>query len=71
MLLAGLGGGIGLGLAWMLIARGDPTNGALPCSTFRQLVIGLGLTLGLGLVAGLVPAWQAMRLGIAEALRKG
>ena len=72
-LLAGLGGGLGLGLAWMLIARGDPTHGALPVFYFpvRDLVAGLGLALGLGLATGLVPAWQAMRLGIAEALRKG
>jgi putative ABC transport system permease protein len=72
-LLAGLGGGLGLGLAWMLIARGDPTHGALPVFYFpvRDLIAGLGLALGLGLATGLVPAWQAMRLGIAEALRKG
>jgi len=34
-LLAVLGGGIGLGVAYVLIARGDPTGGMLPLFYFR------------------------------------
>jgi putative ABC transport system permease protein len=72
-LLACLGGGLGLGLAWMLIARGDPTHGALNVFYFpiKDLVAGVVLALALGLVTGLIPAWQAGRLRIADALRKG
>lgn len=37
----------------------------------RQLIVGAFLVVGLGLLAGLLPAVQAMRLRIAEALRRG
>ena len=42
-LLTVLGGGLGLGLAWMIISRGDPTGGMLPLFLFppRDLVIDL------------------------------
>jgi ABC-type antimicrobial peptide transport system permease subunit len=36
----------------------------------RYLVIGAALVFGLGLVAGILPAIQAMRLQIATALRR-
>lgn len=70
-LLCGLGGTLGLGLAEALIARGDPTRGALPVFFFPAADVGLGvaIVLALGLVTGVVPAWQAMRLQIADALR--
>jgi putative ABC transport system permease protein len=67
-----VGGGLGLALAWVLIARGDPTGGALPVFYFpvRDLVVGIALVIGLGLVAGILPAVQAMRLSTVEALRR-
>jgi putative ABC transport system permease protein len=67
-----IGGAGGLWLAWFLISFGDPTGGALPIFFFptRDLVIGVILLLTLGLVAGLVPALQAMRLRIADGLRR-
>ncbi len=71
-LLSGLGGALGLGLAALLIAGGDPTHGALPVFYFptKDLVAGVLLVLTLGLVTGLFPALTAMRLKIAEALRR-
>ena len=36
----------------------------------RALFIGLGLSVALGLVTGIFPALQAMRLRVADALRK-
>jgi putative ABC transport system permease protein len=36
----------------------------------RDVVLGVGFVLVLGLVAGALPALQAMRLRIAEALRR-
>lgn len=71
-LLAGAGGGLGLGLASWLISRGDPTGGALPMFFFpgRRLAEGCVLVLCLGLAAGILPAVQAMRLRVAEALRR-
>jgi putative ABC transport system permease protein len=71
-LLSLLGGVLGLGLAELIIGRGDPTHGMLPLFYFpnRQLVLGLGLSLALGLVTGVFPALQAMRLRVADALRR-
>lgn len=71
-LLTGLGGGLGLGLAWVMTAHGDPTGGMLPMFFFppRDLLIGLGISLALGLLTGIFPAQQAMRLRVAEALRR-
>jgi putative ABC transport system permease protein len=71
-LLAVLGGGIGLGVALMLISRGDPTGGMLPLFYFPTLDVlaGVGFSLALGLLAGVFPALQAMRLRVADALRR-
>ncbi len=71
-LLAGVGGGIGLGLAWLVISRGDPTGGLLPLFFFpgRDLALGAGLCLALGLATGIFPALQALRLRVADALRR-
>ena len=72
VLLAVLGGGIGLGLALMLVSMGDPTNGALPIFYLpaRDLITGIVLIGTMGLVAGILPALQAQRLQIADALRR-
>jgi putative ABC transport system permease protein len=70
--LAMLGGFLGLGIAWFLIAAGDPTRGALPLFYFPNgdVVIGIVLVFALGLATGIFPALQAMRLRIADALRR-
>ncbi|MBI2514271.1 MAG: ABC transporter permease [Opitutae bacterium] len=66
------GGVAGLGFAWLIISRGDPTGGLLPMFFFplRDLLIGLGLSVALGFVTGILPAQQAMRLRVADALRR-
>jgi putative ABC transport system permease protein len=70
--LAVLGGALGLGLSWLMISRGDPTGGMLPLFYFPTLDVlrGAGLTVALGLIAGIFPALQAMRLRVADALRR-
>jgi putative ABC transport system permease protein len=70
--LAGLGGGLGLAIAWLLISAGDPTRGGLPAFQFPTLDLlkGVGLVVVLGAVTGIVPAMQAMRIQVAEALRR-
>lgn len=70
--LAVLGGCLGLATAWVMISRGDPTGGALPMFYFprRDVFSGIAWALGLGLAAGILPAAEAMRLQIAEALRR-
>ena len=71
-IIAVVGGGIGLALAWAIIAQGDPTNGMLPIFHFptRDLILGVVLVLGLGIGTGLLPAYQAGRLKIVDALRR-
>ncbi len=72
-LLAMLGGFLGLAIAWFLISLGDPSGGALPIFFFptRDLVLGFFLVLLLlGLATGLLPALQAQRLQIADAMRR-
>jgi putative ABC transport system permease protein len=71
--IALVGGGLGLALSYALITlSGDPTHGLLPSFYFPvpQLMAGVGLVLGLGLASGLLPAWQASRLRIVDALRR-
>ncbi len=70
--LAGLGGGLGLGLAWLMVSGGDPTGRLFPMFYFpaERIAMGAGIVVALGLVAGIFPALQAMRLRIADALRR-
>ena len=72
LVLAALGGGLGLGLAWLVTAKGIPLPSFLPVFYLlpRDIFIGLGLMAVLGVTAGLLPALQAMRLQIAVALRR-
>ena len=66
------GGILGLGLAWLFVQGGDPTNGMLPIFILpaRELAIGVGLMVLMGLLAGVMPAVAAMRLRITDALRR-
>jgi putative ABC transport system permease protein len=66
-----LGGGLGLGAAWLVVQRGDPT-GQLPVFLLPRpdIAAGFALMLLMGLVAGIAPALGAMRLQITDALRR-
>ncbi len=70
LLVAALGGAVGLSLA-RFITQQDLTQGLLllylPASA---LILGLVIALVTGLMAGLIPAVNAMRLNVATALRK-
>ena len=72
LFIVGLGGGLGLLTAWILVQGGDPTNGMLPIFVLpgRDLVLGAVLIAALGLLAGILPALGAMRLRITDALRR-
>lgn len=72
LLLAVVGGGIGLGASWVLISQGDPTGGLLPAFFVppRDLVIAVGLIFFLGIASGILPGVQAVRLQIVDALRR-
>ena len=70
--LAAVGGVLGLTLAWWAIGRGDPTGGALPIFFLppQDVLLGGGFIVALGLLTGLLPAVQAMRLRVVDAVRR-
>jgi putative ABC transport system permease protein len=71
-LIAMLGGLAGLGVAWLITLGGSPIPQMLPVFIIpnRDLALGAVFAVALGLIAGAIPAYQAMRLRIAEALRR-
>jgi len=71
--IALVGGLAGLAVSWTLVTvGGDPTGAFLPAFYLpaRDVVIGAVMIVGLGFAAGAVPAWQAGRLRIVDALRR-
>jgi putative ABC transport system permease protein len=72
ILIAGQGGLIGLGLAWLAIpglSRALPMLGMLYVSPLT-FVTGFALALGVGAASGLLPGIAAMRLRVVDALRR-
>jgi putative ABC transport system permease protein len=72
MFIVLIGGGLGLALAWLLVQSGDPTGGLLPIFLLpaRDVLLGVGLMVAMGVLAGVMPAVAAMRLRITDALRR-
>ena len=72
ILIALVGGGLGLLLTYLAVKGGSFNNAFLPVFIMRprDVAIGLLLCVGLGLIAGAWPAATAMRLRITDALRR-
>ena len=72
-LIAILGGFSGLGIAWLIALGGSPAPEMLPIFFIPQesMILGAVLAVALGIIAGAIPAFQAMNLKISEALRRG
>ena len=73
LFIAVAGGGLGLLLAWALVQfGGDPTGGMLAVYILptRDVLVGVVLIGLVGVAAGLLPATNAMRIKITDALRK-
>ncbi len=73
ILLLVLGGVIGLGLATFIIpivAAGSGGMLNLPSPGLSNWLLGGALMLGIGTLVGALPAWNAMRLNIVDALRR-
>lgn len=71
MLIAFIGGSLGLGLAWLLASgMADKVAAFLPGFVLTGAVISLGVLVMflLGLLTGILPALQGMRLSIVNAL---
>ncbi|MGD1031339.1 MAG: FtsX-like permease family protein [Opitutaceae bacterium] len=71
-LLSITGGILGLALARVLITGRDPTGGMLHSFFFptSDMFVGLAISVLLGFATGVFPAVQAMRLRVADALRR-
>ncbi|HEV2117501.1 MAG TPA: FtsX-like permease family protein [Terriglobales bacterium] len=71
VVVAAIGGGVGLVLAKLLTLNGDPTGGMLPFFYLSAAAIAVGavLALAVGLAAGIWPAYSAGRLKVVDALR--
>ena len=72
LFITALGGGLGLLAAWLFVQMGDPTGGMLPIFVLpaRDVVAGGVLIVMMGLLAGALPAIQAMQLKITDGLRR-
>ena len=73
-LIAIVGGGLGLAVAWPIVSFiGLQTGGMIPPLYLpgADIVIGAVIIIVLGFATGLWPAVQASRLRIVDALRKG
>jgi putative ABC transport system permease protein len=70
--IALLGGLIGIGLAKVSTLWGSPVPGILPLYILpmKQVLLGILFAIGIGAVAGFIPAITASRLRVVEALRK-
>ena len=72
LIVALIGGGLGLLLAKLFSLRGDPTGGILPYFYLPPLAIvsGVGTALLVGVAGGILPAISAMRLRVVDAIRR-
>jgi len=72
LLMAAVGGGVGVAGAKAFTLHGDPTGGMLPMFYFPPLdmVRGALLALGIGMASALWPALYALRLRVVDALRR-
>jgi putative ABC transport system permease protein len=72
VLIALVGGGIGIGVSKLWSMGGDPTNGFLPFFLLpgSAIVLGIGVAFAVGILAGILPATSAMRLRVVDALRR-
>lgn len=72
VLIAVVGGAIGLGSSKLFTLSGDPTGGVLqsfflPASA---ILLGMAAAFAVGILAGILPATSAMRLRVVDALRR-
>ena len=72
LIVAFVGGGLGLLLAKLFSLHGDPTNGILPYFYLPPLAIvsGVAAAVLVGVAGGILPAVSAMRLRVVDAIRR-
>jgi putative ABC transport system permease protein len=72
LLVSAVGGLLGVALIKLFTLGGDPTHGFLPYFylPLKSMGTGIGVALVVGIVAGFLPAFSAMRLRVVDALRR-
>jgi putative ABC transport system permease protein len=72
LVIAAVGGLLGVGMAKLFTMGGDPTGGMLPVFYLStgEMLLGLCIAIFVGLAAGAIPALTAMNLRIVDALRR-
>jgi len=72
LVIALVGGTVGVGLAKLFTMGGDPTGGMLPVFHLStgDVAFGIAIALFVGIAAGSIPALMAMNLRIVDALRR-
>jgi putative ABC transport system permease protein len=72
LVVALVGGTVGIGLAKLFTLGGDPTGGMLPVFYLStgDMILGIAIALFVGIAAGSIPALTAMNLRIVDALRR-
>ncbi len=69
VILCLIGGCIGLAIIWLLtLAVGDASSFQLTL-TLKNILIGLGFSIGIGLISGIVPASLAAKMEAVDAMR--
>jgi putative ABC transport system permease protein len=72
LFISAIGGVLGLSLCKLMTMGGDPTGGFLPYFylTIPAILLGTGIALLIGVLAGILPATSAMRMRVVDALRR-
>jgi putative ABC transport system permease protein len=74
LLLCGLGGLIGVAVPYIAFTHTPLRNVTIPLIQTLEIrpvvcLVGIGVSLAIGVLAALWPAWQALRLNVVSALR--
>jgi len=64
-----IGGAAGLLIVFFLSLAGSSLLDMDIGLSFKNIIMGLGISAGIGLVSGIIPAWIASRLDPVEAIR--
>jgi len=71
VVLSLLGGILGLAMVYLLILAASNMAGMELFLGFRNIMIGLSISVSIGLIAGIIPAWIGAKMNPVDAIRTG